>query len=501
MCGIWGYSGNDFNKYKFNILGLYNDSRGGDSCGIVINNNGVKDVKYGFNNNTKLYKNFIEAKNSYDDKDVQFAVGHCRKASVGGIGLDQAQPVVIKDEDGEPIFTMIHNGTLINYKELAAKYNVDFNFNETDSQIFCRIVYKAGYDVLCEYEGAGAFIFWDKRYGEDSIKIFKGASLYYSNDNDLYIERPLYIMEKRNSVWISSIKESLDFINDENLDVKEVECNLLITIKNGRRLDEWEMDRSKMSQVSFLTVNKDKLPKNEVKVYNDYTGLAEEWEEDWYSGRRGSRDYFRESKSNPKTFLGYEAIEKIKAPKTKYLNKIYFGENGLYMCNDRVCDGMYRATAAGYTFEKSTHKSYWFVAGVMMKSYFDYLCANEYILSVLGGDPDALQPIYLAKYSTTPTPLHFEVETENGSSAIESIAFYEHDEKNNDSIEFDGVITPYFSFTHEEYHVADGFVFKWVNYTGSPEYVQDTDSYLLDQKIVNCEIDEFDLSEMIQNNL
>ena len=34
-CGIGGYIGNNFNKYKFNILGLYNDTRGGDSCGIL----------------------------------------------------------------------------------------------------------------------------------------------------------------------------------------------------------------------------------------------------------------------------------------------------------------------------------------------------------------------------------------------------------------------------------------------------------------------------------
>lgn len=86
---------------------------------------------------------------------------------------------------------MIHNGTLVNYKELATKYNVEFNLFETDSQIFCKTVYKAGYKVLSEYDGAGAFVFWDGRDGCDTIKIFKGASLYYENDKDLYIERPL----------------------------------------------------------------------------------------------------------------------------------------------------------------------------------------------------------------------------------------------------------------------------------------------------------------------
>lgn len=38
MCGIFGYAGKNpktFNKAKFDILGLYNNSRGGDSCGVT----------------------------------------------------------------------------------------------------------------------------------------------------------------------------------------------------------------------------------------------------------------------------------------------------------------------------------------------------------------------------------------------------------------------------------------------------------------------------------
>ena len=90
-CGIGGYIGNNFNKYKFNILGLYNDSRGGDSCGVFVGSGEEKDVQYG-HDKTKLYKNFVE---SGELKDVNlespdFALLHCRKASVGGISLATA---------------------------------------------------------------------------------------------------------------------------------------------------------------------------------------------------------------------------------------------------------------------------------------------------------------------------------------------------------------------------------------------------------------------------
>ena len=44
MCGIWAYSGKNFNKYKFNILGIFNDSRGGDSCGLFLSNKKKKQI-------------------------------------------------------------------------------------------------------------------------------------------------------------------------------------------------------------------------------------------------------------------------------------------------------------------------------------------------------------------------------------------------------------------------------------------------------------------------
>ena len=244
MCGIMAYNGNNFNKYKFNILGLFNDSRGGDSCGVFIGNKDKKQLAYG-HDKTKLYADFIASGVEIDFNNVNFALGHCRKASVGGIGAAQAQPVVIKDENDNIVFTMIHNGTLINYKELAIKYGVDFLHTETDSQIFCKTVWKAGYRVLDEYDGAGAFIFWDSRDGDNTIKVFKGASLYYENDNDLYVERPLYIMHNENSIWLSSIENSLNFINDENYTTESLTCNVLYTIMGGNIIGEDLVDRSK----------------------------------------------------------------------------------------------------------------------------------------------------------------------------------------------------------------------------------------------------------------
>ena len=116
-CGIGGYIGNNFNKYKFNILGLYNDTRGGDSCGIVYEDNNNIEVKYG-HDKTKFYKNFVE---SGELKDVNlqspnFALLHCRKASVGGVSLATAQPVVIRDENNKIVFYNKRNSLLLHSK-------------------------------------------------------------------------------------------------------------------------------------------------------------------------------------------------------------------------------------------------------------------------------------------------------------------------------------------------------------------------------------------------
>ena len=57
MCGIFGqinFKRSTFNKTIFNTLGIANDTRGGDSCGIFVD----KQVEYGVNNK-KLYQNFF----------------------------------------------------------------------------------------------------------------------------------------------------------------------------------------------------------------------------------------------------------------------------------------------------------------------------------------------------------------------------------------------------------------------------------------------------------
>lgn len=493
MCGIAGYIGNNFNKYKFNILGLYNDSRGGDSCGIFINNDGVNSVYYG-HDKTKLYKNFVELGGLKDVnlESPNFALLHCRKASVGGISLATAQPVVIRNAQNEIVFAMIHNGTLINYRELANKYSVDFELNETDSQIFCKTIYAAGYGVLSEYDGAGAFVFWDKRDGVDTIKVFKGASLFYENDSALYIERPLFCINDENSYWFSSMQESLEFINDTGSKIEPVKSNTLITIKNGRVIGEDKINRSNRKQSDKLAINWEKQRKENygrhISSY-EHPDYYEDWNDTWDEEYKPNQFYksYQYIKTNKILNIGY-------IPK----DKIYLNWNCLYYHNGEPCNDEFEATSSGYTGISAVKKQkYYFVMGVLMSSYFDYLCARQYILQNFQMTEDECIEMYLAPYSPSPVPWIME-----DSTAKKFIELYEYDEISRDIKLFSGNFEPLFEYSTTKYFVSNGEI---TNVSKSEvkksSYEVPIEKAIIDKQILSGEISKNYVKKMIRKEL
>lgn len=203
MCGLAGIINKTPRKFDYSTfctLGIANDARGGDSCGIFID--GKYD--YGFDK-TKLFANYFPDNDFLNNvKTARIALLHCRKASVGAISKETAQPVVLTEEEVVK-FVVIHNGTIYNYKELAEKYipNIDIT-GLTDSQVMARIFYYAGYDVLDEYNGGSAFVIVDYRGISPRVLLFKGASKKYAYSKEAEVERPLYFC-------IDSTKEELIF--------------------------------------------------------------------------------------------------------------------------------------------------------------------------------------------------------------------------------------------------------------------------------------------------
>lgn len=269
MCGIFGHvsiKAKSFNKRAFCTMGVRNDSRGGDSCGIFIDGK----VEYGVDKRKLFIDFFRDSQLLENTKECKVALGHCRKASVGKVSVDTAQPVVLYNEQGEVDYVLIHNGTVYNYKELAAKYIPDVKIDGlTDSQVMARIFYYKGYDALNEYVGGAVFVIHDYRINRTLA--FKGKSKKYTTSKDAEEERPLFYCWHNGRFCFSSIFETLyAFYYDEV--VYTLPANKLVVIKTDRLKLVKEYPRTEVLQTKPAVVTT-------YPVYPRYPDLYDD--DDW----------------------------------------------------------------------------------------------------------------------------------------------------------------------------------------------------------------------------
>lgn len=252
MCGIFGIINRKRSKFDsttFNVLGINNDTRGGDSCGVFIDGRyeyGVGKLKY--------FEDFYRtSKVISSTKECEIALGHDRKASIGTIDEKTAQPVVLRDKKGTVKFVVIHNGTIYNYKELAKKYIPEIRIEGlTDSQVMAKIFYYKGYEVLDEYNGGAVFVIVDYRQPDPMILFFKGESKKYDYENSkVEEERPFYFIDdrKNGSLVFSSISKYLTALRP-GTEVLTVTGNQLVQYnrKDGKLYLKRKVNRSKQCQ-------------------------------------------------------------------------------------------------------------------------------------------------------------------------------------------------------------------------------------------------------------
>lgn len=252
MCGIFGMFSKKtrpFNKRAFCTMGVRNDSRGGDSCGIFIDGKS----EYGVDKQKTFMNFFRDSALLANTTECRVALGHCRKASVGKVSIETAQPVVLYNEQGNVDYVLIHNGTIYNYQELAKKYIPEIDITGlTDSQVMARIFYHKGYDALDEYNGGAVFVIYDYRINRSLI--FKGASKKYTTSPNQEEERPLYYCWHNGRFVFSSIFETLyAFYYEET--VYNFPTNKLITLKNDKLRLVQEYKREKVTQSKPFIVN------------------------------------------------------------------------------------------------------------------------------------------------------------------------------------------------------------------------------------------------------
>lgn len=264
MCGIWAIINKEiepFDYQSFCTLGCANDSRGGDSCGIFIDGK----AEYGIDKKKYFEAFFWSSELLNNTKEALIALGHDRKASVGGITLEKAHPIIIteKDEEDHDVikFVMIHNGTVHDYEALAKKYIPDIDIKGmSDSQVLARLLYYSGFDFLAEYNGGAAFVAVDYRGKEPLVLIWRGESKKFSTSTELEEERPLYCNLNNGRLVISSIPSYLHIVDG---DCYVVPANKVLTYQNDKLIILQEIDRSKAQQNKKIEYN---------SYYGNYNG-------------------------------------------------------------------------------------------------------------------------------------------------------------------------------------------------------------------------------------
>lgn len=116
-------------------------------------------------------------------------VGHNRKATMGVIQSENAHPFI------EGNICLVHNGTLTNHRKLA---------NTTvDSHAICTHIDSDGYkSTLKNIEGAYALIWYNA----------EEKTMYFCRNS----ERPLYLVETTDRIFLASEGKMLDWILDRN---------------------------------------------------------------------------------------------------------------------------------------------------------------------------------------------------------------------------------------------------------------------------------------------
>lgn len=441
-CGLFGFIGADPEDYfswdKFNILGIMNDSRGGDACGRMFGNN----IEHGVDK-LKKYQDFITEIKNPTEINYTTVLGHCRKASVGGRDSIYAQPIFLRKKDINMkairdtilkknikslpdetiVFSGIHNGTIGNYKLLATKYGIPTE-DHNDSKVIITALCYGNYEILKEYEGTAALV-WHNHITNKTY-VFKGESKYYDTSKTISEERPLHFLQVApGNIYISSEMEPLLMINGEIKDTFDFDPNYIHIFKEGNYHSKEKYDRSNSIQSTFNT------PAYSASSRNDY------YHRDLYSAYYGdiARLDSKNKKNNTKfhdaiplagSYTDVRAFNiltepyRLQAEKTPlnystYLKKVVCNK-GRYWLNGGLMHGIYALNQYGVpTSVQSMHsmvpKLYYFIEGIMVDNVRAYeFCreAHESFVKLLNADPinivDKEQKFIesIAKYSKAP---------------------------------------------------------------------------------------------------
>lgn len=261
-CGIFGYAGTpEFpgDMSKITLLGMQNDARGGNGCGLFHDGSLYKSVS------PPKIADFLKNKR-FPAPSKHFSVfGHCRRATVGAHVEGNTHPFAVK-RGAKTVLVGMHNGTIANWETLCKDVGIDDHTEiEVDSLGLLTVLAnakKGNFDVLSHYIG-GAALAWVYTSSPSTTFLFHGESKSYPSSTFVSEERPLFIWDTSvawnedtkefeetglKGVYFSSTKDSLVMIGALEKEVLSLPTNEVWKVEKGVLIKVASIDRSEAAQ-------------------------------------------------------------------------------------------------------------------------------------------------------------------------------------------------------------------------------------------------------------
>ncbi len=356
-CGLVAYCGNKPVNFEWiKILMLYNMSRGTHASGFCINNEVIKNTVPA----SKLIATYAE--DFKYTQNTQFTViAHDRQASQGSKeNKNLAHPFLFEREGKAKGFIIgMHNGTITNSADICEKYKITHDYTHSDSYFLYKIMAKqpveATFDPIKDIAGTATLIFFNPIVPNQLFVL-------RDKDRELFYWKP-----DEDSIYISSIEESLYAIGAPEKSVVEFDENKMFTINKGQISKEEPLIKKPYYKPYIHNHKKDTYGYSSVQ-----SGGVHKTENDFFRNNK---------KRTTKSFTGviYEGIPKAPA---QLNNKEHFLKwyNGHYYLGDTLAHGSFLVNDhTGYTLEifnnSNTYEGYtkyYFIFGNMMFSQVSF---------------------------------------------------------------------------------------------------------------------------------
>ena len=379
-CGLFAFSStnaqnwNALTKYKFEVLGVENDVRGGDGVGIAYDNQVDKSEEI------KKFDDFWRMNRVPSTLEHPVIIGHDRKASVGAKTYDNTQPIFFPDTT-DPIGSILaHNGTLFNHEELYKKHKAEAHFGldtsrMSDSQMLALLIERIGWQILNEYIGAAALLYMNANEG-GIMYVYHGESIARKGVTMKSEERPLFYAKDGENIWFCSTRSALEKIVMDKKSIEVVPMNKVFRIDGNTMTEVFSVNRNMCYQYEYTA------PVNSANDDYDYD-YSRSYSGNSYFDKSGNLKKKDEKRYGTQMILPPFKPTKLSEDATTYKpsNTVYW-ERG-FMCTDgQQLHGLVKITRTGaiesnpmnvgYNFDKH---AFYFWKGNLMKGRNEYIAA------------------------------------------------------------------------------------------------------------------------------